>query len=336
MTRRIRKIWIRIPPFALAALALAPSALAGPVRVVGVDVGGYPNLQVSVVSPPGSAQPELSENGVAVKGLAAVNLGRAKSVALLVDVSQSMRGQKLADAVAAARSFVAGKAAADRVELITFGHQAVALTGFSSSSADADAALRGLTVDGTPGTALWDAVALAARQLAAESNPGRVLIVLTDGQDVSSSVTLPQAIAAVHRAGASAYPIGIAGRGFAPDPLRELAAGTGGAYHEVSSSGELAGIYTSIGRTLSHTWELRYPTAARPGDTISLSASIPGVGSDATKVTLAGLGLEPGSAAPSNILPRSAWASSFAPLSSPRWSACSSCSQSASPSPSNT
>ena len=187
--RRIRKIWLRVPPLALAALALGPSAGAAPVRVTGVDDGGYPQLQVTVVSPPGSARPQLRENGLPVTGLQALNLGRAKSVALLVDRSQSMRGGSLADATAAARAFVAAKGAADRIEVIAFGHQAFALTRFSSSTADADAALHGLAPDPQSGTALWDAVTLASHRLASESQPGHVIIVLTDGQDVSSTAT---------------------------------------------------------------------------------------------------------------------------------------------------
>jgi tight adherence protein B len=297
-----------------ASLALAPSAFAAPVRVVGVDTGGYPTLQVTVVAPPGSGQPQLTENGNAVAGLQAVNLGQSKSVALLVDRSQSMAGPKLRNAIAAARSFVAGKAPADRVEVITFGHQAIALTGFSSSPADADVALRGLTTDPTPGTALWDAVALAAHKLGNESNPGRVIIVLTDGQDVSSADNFDQAVAAVHAAHATVYPIGIAGPGYAPGPLQDLAARTGGAYHQTSTATQLAAIYGFIGRTLSHTWELRYPTAARPGDTIKLVATVPGVGNSQQAVKLAAVPDASTPVPPSGLLPHSLWVSPVAPV----------------------
>ena len=56
--------------------------------------------------PVGSA-PKLTENGHAVVGFHAVNLGREKSVMLLIDRSQSMIGQAITDASAAARQFVA-------------------------------------------------------------------------------------------------------------------------------------------------------------------------------------------------------------------------------------
>lgn len=293
-------------------VSVVGAASAATVRVAGVDAGGYPELRVTVVAPPGSARPRLRENGVPVSGLSAVNLGRAKSVVLAVDRSDSMRGTALADAVAAARAFVAAKPASDRVELMTFGHQALALTRFSSSSADADVALQSLAPDPVAGTALWDAVVSAAQRLAHEDQPGRVIILLTDGQDVSSSASFAEAVAAAHRAKASVYAIGIAGPGFTPAPLRALATRTGGTYHEASSSSQLQAIYGSIGRVLSHTWELRYPTRARPGDELHLLALVPGIGSGASTISLTGVGAAP-MTPPASVLPATVWASSWMP-----------------------
>ena len=95
-----------VPAIALGALALAAPASAG-VRIGGVDTGGYPQVRVTVVAPDSFAQPRLREDGLPVAGLQAVNLGRAKSVVLAVDRSQSMKGTSLHDATDAARAFVA-------------------------------------------------------------------------------------------------------------------------------------------------------------------------------------------------------------------------------------
>jgi tight adherence protein B len=310
---RIRRPWLRIPPLALAALVLVPAAMASPVRIVGIDTGGYPNMRVTVVAPPGGPAPYARENGLPVTGLEAVNLGKAKSVVLCVDHSQSMTGASLRNALAGARAFVKAKAPGDRIEVIEFGKQAFALTRFSSSATDADVALARMAPDPQSGTALWDAVAMASRHLAKESQPGHVIIVLTDGQDVSSRATFAQAVAAAHVARASVYTIGISGRNFTPDPLRQLAAHTGGTYHEASTSTQLASIYSSISSTLSHSWELRYPTVARPGDSIKIAAIVNGVGHADESVRLAGLGAS-GVIAPNGVLPASAWASSVAPV----------------------
>jgi tight adherence protein B len=307
---------VRAPAAAviLVALVLAPVAGAG-VRIAGVDTSGYPQVRVTVVASAGAAWPQLDENGIPAAGLQEVNLGRAKSVVLAVDRSQSMAGASLRNARAAARAFVAAKGPNDQIQVVTFGHQAVALTGFSSSGADADAALAGLTADPHTGTALWDAVVRSATALARQGQPGRVIVVVTDGQDVSSSASFAGAVAAAHAAHAAVYAIGILGPGFTPGPLRELAARTGGLYREASSSAQLSALYASISRTLAHTWQLRYVTAARPGAEVRLSATVPGAGAAERAVRVVADGLAaPTTAPPSNVLPSSAWNSGLAPV----------------------
>lgn len=296
----------------LAALGLAPAAAAG-VSIRGVDTSGYPEVRVTVVTSGGSAEPTLAEDGVPVSGLRAVNLGHAKSIVVAVDDSQSMAGRSLADAGAAARAFVAAKNGNDRVQVVVFGRQAVALTRFSSSSADAEAALGGLRPDRRSGTALWDAIVRSADALASEGQPGHVIVVVTDGRDVSSTSTFAEAVAAAHRARAAVYAIGITGPDFTPAPLRALAARTGGAYLEAASTAQLTRLYAAIGRSLDHTWQLHYVTAARPGDRLRVSATVPGAGTAVARVTVSVPGLASSPAAAKPAFSPSVWTSHYAP-----------------------
>ena len=262
----------------LLALALAaPAAAADGPAIGSVDASAYPTIRFSVVTPtPVGKPPVVREDGEHVVGFTAENLARAKSVVLAIDRSRSMDGTALADAVTAARTFVAGKLPADRVSLIGFGREAVQLTSFSTATIDADAALRALSVDTRQGTALFDAVALASRALAAEPLPGRVLIVLTDGDDVSSRTSLAKAAAAAKKGGVAVYAIGIEGDGFSPRALEQLAAATGGAYFPAASSAAVDAAYQSIAERLRRTWRVTFVTAARPGATVRLAAAVQG------------------------------------------------------------
>jgi len=297
---------------AVAALALAAPAAAG-VRIGGIDTSGYPRIRVSVTAPLGSAAPRLTENGTPIAGAQVVNLAHDKSVVLAIDRSQSMFGKPLADAASAARAFVAQKAPDDRIEALTFAHTIALLTPFSNSPGEATVALQGLHVDSVPGTLMWDAIVAAAHGLARQVTPGRVIIVVTDGQSFKSSATLDDAVAAAHAAGAAVYPIGIAGADYTPGPLRELAALTGGLYHEVTSTAQLASVYLEISRTLAHTWQITYPTAGRPGDTLHLTASVAGQGTASRTATVAGIA-DATTIPPSNILPSGVWTSPLAPV----------------------
>src|SRR4051794_30011523 len=171
---RPRKGLVPMPVLALAfAVLLAPAAAAAGTHVRSVDSSGYPHVRLTVVTGSPHEVPRLLENGKPAAGLRVDNLGREKSIAVLVDRSRSMKGASLENASAAARSFVASKPRADRVAVVSFGSRPVQLTGFSSAPDDAETALATLAIDARQGTALYDAVAMASSMLAREPTAGR-------------------------------------------------------------------------------------------------------------------------------------------------------------------
>lgn len=295
----------RLLVIALATLVVAAPAAAG-VTISSVNTDGFPTLHATVVSSLGAAvTPKLTENGQPVAGVVARNLGHAKAVVLAIDDSRSMAGAPLRAAVAAASSFIAAKPAADAVSVLTFGPHPVSLSGLSTSTIDADAALRNVSVARTPGTALYDAIAQAVGQLRDSPLVGRVLIVLTDGRDVSSRATLANAVSDARDAGVSIYPIGIEGQGFDPSALEQLAHETGGNYYGAASTAALDGIYSSIAKRLGHTWAISYVTAARPGDHVSIGATVAGAGASTFSLVVpAQQGDVSATPAPSRLLPK--------------------------------
>jgi tight adherence protein B len=303
----VRRGRLLLTGLALVALVL-PAATGAAVQLRGVDTSGYPTIHATVISPAGAkVVPAVSENGSAVAGLQLQNLGRAKATVLVVDRSQSMRGAPLANAAEAARAFVGAKQGADEVSVVAFGSRAVALSPFSTAVQDGDGALSRLQVDKARGTALYDSVALAAQLAASNPLPGRVIILLSDGADNASKLTLEQAIAAARSANAAVYTIGIEGEGFTAAPLEQLSSATGGQYYAAASSAELKSVYGTIGEVLKRTWRLQYVTAARPGDLIRVTASVVGEGTALQRVSIqhvSGGGAPP---EPSKLLPKGAY-----------------------------
>ncbi len=297
----------RLAVVGLALILLAvPAAAGAAVQLRGVDATSYPTIRASIYTPTGSGRPALWENGTPVAGFQAQNLGSVKAIATLIDRSQSMRGKPLADAAAGARAFVAAKQPADELSVIAFGSKVATLSPFSNVKLDADLPLARMTTDRVRGTALYDAVIAAANQLKGNPLPGRVIIVLSDGADNASTGTLATAIKTAAEANASVYAIGIEGAGFTSDPLVQLASATGGQYYGASSTSELARVYTSIAAALKKTWRVQYVTAARPGDSVRLTASIVGAGSTTqlAKIPAADAIAAP---QPTNLLPKNAY-----------------------------
>jgi tight adherence protein B len=298
--RRLLRRRLRLVPLAFAALVVAPSAFAGSVHLKSVDTSGFPGVRVTLLAPRAASEPQLRENSLPVTGYTAVNLGRQKAIVLAIDRSQSMQGRPLVNALAAARAFIGAAGPNDRVGIVAFGQTAFGLGRFSGSAADAQSSLRGLSVDSHSGTALYDAVVLAASHLRSDNSPGRAIVVVTDGRDVSSTNTLQQAIAAAHAAHAAVYAIGVGGPSFTPDALRSLSGETGGSYRQVARTRDLGGVYAALASELDRTWQLSYVTSARPGMTLHLAANVAGATARSTVQVTGGA---PAPVAPTSLIP---------------------------------
>jgi tight adherence protein B len=272
---------------ALAALLALPAAGSGAVKLSRPDTTDYPVVQLTaVMSAPSRQPPIVRENRAPVAGLQAENLNDEKALAIAVDRSKSMVGQTLLDAKAATRVFLRRKLAEDRIALFSFATGAGALTSFSTSTADAYRALAALSVDKRVGTSLYDVVADACKALARQDYPGRVLVVITDGENVLDTGSPEKAISTARSAGVSIYPIGIAGPQFSPEPLRRLARATGGAYSEARSSADLVNVSNALTTRLERTWRLTYQTTVRPGKTGTLVVRQPGQGKASVRLAV--------------------------------------------------
>ncbi|MEV1287631.1 type II secretion system F family protein [Micromonospora sp. NPDC049679] len=119
-----------------------------------------------------------------------------RAVVLVVDASGSMRGARLAAARAAAADYAAAAPPGVRLGLVTVSTRPlVALTPTADRAAFAAAVDR---ISATGGTALYDGVDAAARLLDPAVTPAaaryaeRRMVILSDGADTSSTLTLPR------------------------------------------------------------------------------------------------------------------------------------------------
>jgi tight adherence protein B len=97
------------------------------------------------------------------------------------------------------------------------------------------------------------------------------------------------------------YAIGVGGPSFTPDALRTLSRETGGSYRQVARTRDLDTVYSALAAELDRTWQLSYVTAARPGMTLRLAATVPGAGSAHAVAQVAGGETAP--IGPSTLIP---------------------------------
>jgi VWFA-related protein len=197
---------IRLLAAAVAScLALqAPQRFSSGVELVTVDA-----LVMNGRSPVGgltAADFELRDNSV-VQAIQQVSLEKlALRVALVLDVSGSVKGERLTNLQTAATSVISRLRTQDRASLSVFSHRLQNLVPLTDKREPLLAAIRGLEAGG--GTALRDATfaALALR----ETTPGRTLVVLfSDGVDTSSFLSEADVTRAVQHSDAIVYPVGV-------------------------------------------------------------------------------------------------------------------------------
>ena len=198
------------------------------------------------------------------------------TVGLVVDHSGSMR-PKLADVIAAARTFVQSSSPDDQMFVVNF-NEKVALglpdnLPFSNRPEDLGSAIANAPTTGR--TALYDAVFEAREHLQTGSREKKVLIVISDGGDNASRHSQAEVLKMAEQSTTLVYTIGIFDESDPdrnPDVLRRLAGVTGGEAFFPSEYGEVVAICERIARDIRNQYTIGYlsTSAARPGAFLSI------------------------------------------------------------------
>ena len=205
-------------------------------------------------------------------------------VALAIDGSGSMGGDRLKAARAAAEAFLRKIPPGVEVLVVRFADSVEILAGPTADRDEAKRALDRLTARG--GTALYDAVVETSRRLAeAAAGRRRAMLLLSDGQDLASSglepgsfSTLDEAIRAAHRADVEIFVVGIgstleidtdfAGRFTAREVLERMSDSTGGRLLLARRLSRLRRMFGEILDELVTQYTAAYtPPPPRPGQT---------------------------------------------------------------------
>jgi VWFA-related protein len=236
------------------------------------------------------------------------------TLGLLIDTSFSQR-RVLNQERSSAHSFLKKvlREDKDKAFVIHFDHEVELLQDLTSSRKKLEAALRDVELPQLPqrggyppgggryprgggrqpsgrggrgaGTTLYDAVLLASDELMKKQKGRKALIVLSDGVDNGSQVSLGKGIEAAQRADTLAYSIlfsdaqaygsvRVGGRmgnspsEFGKDVLQRLSRETGGGFFEVSKSLPIEKVFEQIEEELRHQYSLGYTsdrTEAGPG-----------------------------------------------------------------------
>lgn len=192
------------------------------------------------------------------------------SLSLALDISDSMRGQRMADARAALAKFLDSLLAEeDEASLLGFNHEARLYEPWTTEKAGMRARLESIRPSG--GTALYDAIDAALPLFEARQHPRAAILVVSDGADTASDTTPTLLKQKLVRSDVFLYAIGIDSRDarnstrINPFTLNELTS-QGGGYTEIITSAEELGPATErIAEELNNQYVIGY-TPTQRGD----------------------------------------------------------------------
>ncbi len=282
MSRRLSLIVLALLA-ALAAMGAFPAAAADDNGVQVVEAGNalFPD-RAYVLTLPEPRKPALTtddvtvtEDGTPVENLAVLSSASANGLGtvLLIDASNSMKGSIQA-AMQAARAFAA-RNPGQPLSVVFFNATPKVALPLTTDPKQVQAALA-KAPPLAEGTRLWDALAAAVAQVRGSSLGAARVVVLSDGDDVGSVTTEDAAVSQLQAQGIRVFTVGIESSDFTAEGLQNLADKTGGTYAAATSPESLSNIYNQLGFELGNEYLLRYRSAARPDENVSVEVAVKG------------------------------------------------------------
>ena len=193
------------------------------------------------------------------------------SLALALDVSDSMRGQRMTDARGALANFLdALLAPEDEASLLGFNHETKLLGEWTTLRSGLRTKLDAIRPSG--GTALFDAIAKSLPLFESRQHPRAALLLVSDGADTASDLSPTAVKQTLVRSDVFLYAIGIdstdarASTRINPFTLNDLTSQGGGYTEIIKSTAELGAATARIADELNHQYMIGYsPTSSADG-----------------------------------------------------------------------
>ena len=192
------------------------------------------------------------------------------SLGVLLDASDSMRGQAIVDASGAVDRFVGELLLGEDEALVaTFNHRPRLAAPWTMPPSRTRNSLASLKPSG--GTAIYDALASTSKLFEQRNHVRAAMVVISDGADTASDHSLFQALEDIRRSDALVYAIAIDSADARestrvnPEALREITSLTGGYTEVVRTAADLGPATARIADELNKQYTLGY-SSSRPPD----------------------------------------------------------------------
>ena len=205
---------------------------------------------------------------------------RKITMAILIDTSGSMHGEKIRAVHDAAGAFVESLREIDRALVMDFDENVFLIQELTASHEDLKEAIT--STDPIGNTALYDALHAAYRKIGTIEGR-KVVVLLSDGADTASQFGFNRVLEEAKTNNTMIFTIGLTGEGGGArrDVLEEFSEVTGGHLFMVKKPKELGEVYRKIAEELGNQFYLSYSTTNTEWDghwiKLKVESTIPGV-----------------------------------------------------------
>jgi tight adherence protein B len=221
----------------------------------------------------------VRENGKVVKGVTVVPASTAQSgqfgVVLVIDASDSMHGDAILGATAAARAFAANRQPQQSFAIVTFNSEPHVVLPLSTDPTAIENALAS-PPELAKKTHLYDAVSQAVTMLENANVTVRSVVVLSDGADTGSTHSLEQVANAAKDAGVHIFTVGLRSGAFDAAALQDLARRGAGQYSEARKPSDLEPIFGQLGSRLASEYLIHYRSSAPANKKVFVAVTVEG------------------------------------------------------------
>jgi VWFA-related protein len=236
-----------------------------PVTATVTDAAGRPVTGLTI------DDNEIYENGVTQPVTLFTDARVPVSLGVLLDTSDSMRGEPIVDARTAVDQFLIGLLLPeDEAFVAFFNHEASLAAAWTQPPADVPPLLAPIQPFGA--TSIYDAIIDTAPLFAGRAHPRAALVVISDGADTASFGSVADVRDVTRRSEAFVYAIGIdnpEGRRLStrvnPEALNDITGPSGGYTEIIGSAAELGPATRRIADELNSQYTLAY-TPTEPPD----------------------------------------------------------------------
>ncbi len=255
-------------------------------EIVRTDLREFPTVRLSVALSGESAETALdaddvvvTENGEPVDAEVEALSDETLDVVLAIDVSGSMAGEPLAQAKVASLEFIDELPSNARVAIVSFGDEADLVSGFTTNRDSSRDAVNALSSGGE--TALYDAVVLAAQQVAASDASRSAVIALSDGGDTISETDLEGAAESLDGTETDFFAVSLESGEADEVALNTLADAAEGSVVAASDPDALAAAYVDLGQRIANQYDIVFESVTE-APTAEFAVTVGSTGTEAT------------------------------------------------------